>query len=244
MSVVYSTTMGTLFIVATPIGNLEDVSIRAARILFTSTLLLCEDTRQTGMLLDLIGKRFPFLVPEHYIRPKLFRYDDQAERTMTPEMIGRLLDGESVALVSDAGTPLISDPGYVLVSEARKRGIPVVSVPGASALLAALTSSGFPADTFTFLGYPPEKQGHRLKLFTNVLSMHRCIDSTYVFYCAPHKLQAVLSDMKTVFGDCRVCLCRELTKVHEECWNGSVTEALAHVSDPKGEFVILVDLRV
>lgn len=241
---VYSTTMGTLFIVATPIGNLEDISVRAARILFTSTLLLCEDTRQTGLLLDLVGKRFPFLVPSGYARPKLLRYDDQAEHTMTPELIGRLLSGESLALVSDAGTPLISDPGYVLVSEARRRGVPVVSIPGPSAVLAALTSSGLPAGSFTFLGYPPEKQGHRMSLFARVVSAHALIPATYVFYCAPHKLQGVLSDMHTAFGNCRICLCRELTKVHEECWNGSVTEAMAHVAEPKGEFVILVDLRV
>ncbi len=234
--------MGTLFVVAVPIGNLEDITPRAIRVLFTTALLLCEDTRQTGILLDLLSKRFPTLLPQDAKKPKLVRYDDQAERTMAPEIIERLTNGESIALVSDAGTPLISDPGFYLVSEARKRTIPVVSVPGASALLTALTSSGLPADKCMFLGYPPEKQSHRIKLFTDLLLIHRCISSTYIFYCAPHKLQSMLVDMKDTIGDIDIVLGRELTKVHEETWKGTISEALAYFSEPKGEFVILFRL--
>lgn len=235
--------MGILYIVSTPIGNLEDITVRAARILFTTKLLLCEDTRQTGILLDLLSKRFPFLLPTDASKPKLVRYDDQAERSMTPELIEQMINGESIALVSDAGTPLISDPGYVLVSEARKRNIPVISVPGASALLTALASSGLPADKFMFLGYPPEKQGHRIKLFQSLININQHIGSTYILYCSPHKLFSTLTDMQDVFGNMDIVVSRELTKIHEEHWRGSISDALAHFADPKGELVVLFDLK-
>ena len=172
--------MGTLYIVSTPIGNLEDITLRALRILKEVDIIACEDTRTTSQLLNLLSTKFAhvhnFSGSAH--QPKLIRYDDRTEISKAPEILELLTQGKSVALVSDAGTPLISDPGYVLVREARKRGIPVISVPGASALLTALTSSGLPADKFMFLGYPPEKQSHRFKLFTQIVSIKHLIGLT------------------------------------------------------------------
>ncbi len=236
--------MGRLYIVTTPIGNLEDMTPRAIRVIYTTQTLLCEDTRQTGILLDLVSKRFPMLLPPGAQKPKLVRYDDQAERTMTPELIQKLTDGDSIALVSDAGTPLISDPGYVLVSECRKHGIPVISVPGASALLTALASSGLPADKFMFLGYPPEKQGHRITLFRSLININQQVRSTYILYCSPHKLFSTLTDMREVFGDIHIVVSRELTKIHEENWRGTISEPFVRFADPKGEIVLSFDLKM
>lgn len=146
-----------------------------------------------------------------------------------------LAGGRNVALVSDAGTPLISDPGYRLVSEAIKRGIKVVPVPGPTAALAALMASGLPTNRFLFLGYPPEKQSHRKKLFRSLPK-----GTTAIFYCAPHKLRQTLTDMRDVFGDIGMVIARELTKAHEEIWRGSLYEALARSF--KGELVLLLSL--
>lgn len=224
--------MGTLYIVATPIGNLEDITVRAIKILTSVAYIACEDTRRAGMLLDELRKRYPEYASA--TKPQFISYYDQVESTRTPEIIGHLINGESVALISDAGTPLINDPGYVLVSEARKRQINVLSVPGASAFLAALTSSGLPMDTFMFLGYPPEKQSHRLKLFAELPK-----GVTIVFYCAPHKLISTLKDLQQITGDIGITLARELTKIHEEIWTGTITDAQNHFINPKGEFVLL-----
>lgn len=239
----YTNCMGTLYVVATPIGNLEDISLRALRVLYAVETILCEDTRQTGLLLDLLSKRFPNIIAQEAVRPKLQRYDDHNESAVVPEIIERLENGESMALVSDAGTPLLSDPGFMLVSEARKRSLTVISVPGASAALTALTSSGLPADKFMFLGFAPEKQAHRIKLFSSLLSVHHLIRATYILYCSPHKVLAALEDMKETLGNVHIVVARELTKVHEEYWKGSVTDALSHFQDPKGEFVLLIDMR-
>lgn len=212
--------MGTLFIVSTPIGNLEDITIRAQKTLASVDLVLCEDTRRTARLTD----------------TKLLRFDEHTEEKLIPEIIERL-ETKDVALVSDAGTPLISDPGYKLVSESLKRGITVVSIPGASAALAALTSSGLPTNQFLFLGYPPEKQSHRLQTFSSLPK-----NTTIIFYCAPHKLIQTLNDMQQVLGDIDIVVARELTKIHEEVWRGTLSEALKHFSNPQGEFVLLLHL--
>lgn len=233
--------MGTLYITATPIGNLEDITHRAFKTLFSVDFVACEDTRRTGSLLQELKKRYAHL-GNTSAEPRLLRYDDRTEQTATPEILELLKHGKSVALVSDAGTPLISDPGYVLVREARKRGIPVVSVPGPSAILAALTSSGLPVDKFLFLGYPPEKPSHRLELFRKLLQMNQLIATTYIMYCAPHKLRQTLKDMVQIFGDREVCVGRELTKIHEEIWRGKFSEAMQRFVEPQGEFVILWSL--
>ncbi len=251
--------MGTLFIVSTPIGNLEDITIRAIKTLFLVDIIACEDTRRTGLLLQELSKRFKSVIPAYAgiqskikldprfrgddnslrssFNPLLLRFDDHSETSQTPLLIEKLEQGKNIALVSDAGTPLISDPGYRLVSEAIKRGIKVVSIPGPTAAIAALSVSGLPTNHFMFLGYPPEKQSHRMKLFS---SLHK--DITIIFYCAPHKLHQTLGDMKEIFGDIDIVIARELTKVHEEVWRGKISEAINYYSNPQGEFVFLLQL--
>ncbi len=262
--------MGTLYIVSTPIGNLEDITIRAIKTLFSVDIVACEDRRRTGLLLHALKK----YVDNHaaaairlsIVREKargsnkdsrgsnknsngkderermLVRFDDHTESQQTPWLVEQLLQGINVALVSDAGTPLISDPGYKLVSEAIKRGIKVVSIPGPTAAIAALTISGLPMNQFLFLGYPPEKEKHRKDLFHNLITMQPSNHPTIIFYCAPHKLHQTLTDMQTVFGDILIVIARELTKIHEEVWRGTLTEAFKHFSDPQGEFVFLLQL--
>ena len=236
--------MGTLYIVTTPIGNLEDISIRALRTLFSVDVIACEDTRRAGILLHELRTRYQPLLQQFsdtLHEPTFMRYDDHTEHQGAPEILELLSNNTSVALISDAGTPLINDPGFILVREARRKQIPIVSIPGASAVLAALTSSGLPADKFTFLGYPPEKQGHRLKLFTAMHENAHTIDVTYILYAAPHKLKEALLDLQEVAGDCEITLARELTKIHEEVWTGSISQACDAFADPKGEFVILIN---
>ncbi len=234
--------MGTLYVVATPIGNLEDISFRALRILFASPYIACEDTRRTGMLLKELKKRYGTII-ETTTTPRLISYYDQVEQSKTPEII-ELLNVSDVALVSDAGTPLISDPGYVLVHEARKRNVPIIAIPGPNAAIAALSFSGLPVSSFMFFGYPPEKQSTRLKQFTSVLESMNTLHPkpTIIYYCAPHNLHAVLHDAKEVFGDINVVICRELTKIHEEYLHGTITEALTHFQIIKGEIVLLLTI--
>jgi len=234
--------MGTLYVVATPIGNLEDISLRALRILLTAPYIACEDTRRTGMLLSELKKRYGTTIATN-TKPKLISYYDQVEKSKTPEIL-ELLANSDVALVSDAGTPLISDPGYVLVHEARKRNVPVIAIPGPNAAIAALSVSGLPVSSFIFFGYPPEKQSTRLTHFKQV---YQCINTlvhkpTVIYYCAPHNLHAVLHDAKEVFGDINVVICRELTKIHEEYLHGTITEALTHFQIIKGEIVLLLTI--
>lgn len=248
--------MGTLFLVATPIGNLEDITIRAIKTLLSAEVIACEDTRKTGFLLSEIKKRYLSLFKSDYNNshtliyeknsPKLISFYDSIETNRTPELIELLNNGHNVALVSDAGTPLINDPGYLLVKESRKRNIPVISIPGPAAFLAALTSSGLPANQFMFLGYPPKKTSHRKKLFNSIKDLLAGSqadplrnNSTMIFYCAPHKLEATLKDIMEIFGDIEVTLARELTKLHEQIWTGRIFDALTTFPHPKGEFVIL-----
>jgi len=172
----------------------------------------------------------------------MLRFDDHTEQKKTPQIIRYLQEGKNVALISDAGTPLISDPGYLLVRECLKRGIKVVSIPGPSAILTALICSGLPADKFVFLGYPPEKQAKRLKLFQALKLNSQLIKElspTYIFYCAPHKLSATLSDMKEIIGNLAIVIAHELTKIHESVWRGTLDEVLSKQLSFKGELVIL-----
>lgn len=238
--------MGILYLVSTPIGNLEDISVRAVRTIFTSDLLLCEDTRRTGMLLSEIYNRFAMIlepIPGQK-KPEMRRFDNHTEQQMTPEIIGILEKGVTVTLVSDAGTPLLSDPGYYLVRECRKRGISVSAIPGPSALLTALTLSGFPMNTFCFLGYPPEKSSHRLQYLIDLKTSSFINDktATVIFYAAPHKLETFLTDIRTIFGDIPVCIARELTKIHETVWQGQISEAIQTIDTFKGEIVVLFQL--
>jgi len=235
--------MGTLYLVPTPIGNLADITLRSLRTLFDVDVIACEDTRRTGLLLEKLLTKFS-PNPEDKIKPKLLSYYDQVEVQRIPEIITLLKNEQDVALVSDAGTPAISDPGFKLVRECIKEGLHVESLPGASSVLAALTVSGLPTDKFLFVGYPPHKPGHRISFFENIQKSLESVTSTVILFEAPHKLQTSLQDLQTVFGDIDIVLCRELTKIYEEVRREKISESLVHFkkTPPKGEFVILFHL--
>jgi 16S rRNA (cytidine1402-2'-O)-methyltransferase len=234
--------MGTLYIVSTPIGNLEDITVRAIKTLFSVETIACEDSRRTGLLLQEIKKRYSSILAEIDTKEhKLVSLYDEVEMQKTPEIIALLSLGD-VALVSDAGTPLINDPGYILVREALKRGIRVRSVPGPSAVVAALSISGLPTNSFMYLGYPPEKQAQRIKLLANIQLVNEAIASTYVLYSAPHKLEGLLTDMNTIFPQANITIVRELTKIHEQIYQGTIEDALLRVDEFKGEIVVLFHL--
>lgn len=219
---------GTLYIVATPIGNLEDITQRALRILREADLIACEDTRHTRRLL------------EHYgIRKPTISYHDHNEIPRSEDLISKLLSGLNIAIVSDAGTPLIADPGYRVVSRAAAEGVPVISVPGPSAVVTALAGSGLPTDSFYFGGFLPSKRTQRRK----ALSETGKLDCTLIFYEAPHRLIEAISDLAEILGDRDVVICRELTKLHEEWIRGtalSVAESLAGRGEVKGEVTLLI----
>lgn len=229
--------MGTLYIVSTPIGNLQDISLRAMSTLFSVSVICCEDTRRTGLLLGHIAKNFPTFSQ----RPKLLSYFEHNELNRIPEILTILSEGLSVALISDAGTPAISDPGFKLIREAATHGVRIESIPGPTALIAALVVSGLPSDKFIFLGYPPRKTKHKKDLLEKIIAMHMAIEATVIFYEAPHRLLATLSDMKTLLGNIPVVLCSELTKLFEETKRGTLEEVMDYYGKkkPKGEFVIL-----
>jgi 16S rRNA (cytidine1402-2'-O)-methyltransferase len=218
---------GTLYVVATPIGNLEDITLRAIRILKEVRLIAAEDTRRTRILLD-----------KYAISTPLTSLYDQNEAEKSGFLIARLLMGEDVAYVSDAGTPGISDPGYILVREAVLRGIRVAPIPGASALIAALSVSGLPMDSFEFLGFLPSKSVRRRKLLTSL----REVEKTLIFYESPHRLQASLKDIAEVLGDREVVVSREMTKIHEEFLRGPVGVVTAGIGNGavKGEVTLIV----
>ena len=219
---------GTLYIVATPIGHLDDMTFRAVAVLREAAVIACEDTRQTRKLLDHYG-----------IAKPLVSYHDHNERERSERLLAELEAGRSVALVSDAGTPLIADPGYRLVSAARERGIAVSPIPGPSALVAALSASGLPTDHFVFGGFLPAKSGQRRK----ALEEHAAARATLVFYETPHRILDALEDIAAVFASRPVVLGRELTKIHEEFLTGSAAELrenLAARPSVKGEFVVVI----
>lgn len=227
--------MGILYIVATPIGNLQDITLRAIKVLESVEVIGCEDTRKTGILLSRI-------LPVGVNKPKLVSYYEQNELQRIPEIILALKDGLNIALVSDAGIPAISDPGFKLVRECIKEGIKVESIPGASSAITALTVSGLPTDKFLFVGYPPKKPGHRKTLFENLTKLP--IKTTIILFEGPHHLIRTLEGMKEIFGDIDIVICRELTKIYEEIRREKISKSLEHFSKtiPKGELVILLHL--
>ncbi|MFH0800729.1 MAG: 16S rRNA (cytidine(1402)-2'-O)-methyltransferase [Pseudomonadota bacterium] len=219
---------GILYIVATPIGNLEDMTLRAMRILKEVDLIAAEDTRHTRKLLT------------HFdIHTPLTSFFQGNEREKAAHIVAQMLTGKNVALVSDAGTPCISDPGYPLLIAAIEAGITVVPIPGPSALAAALSAAGLPTDRFTFTGFLPDKPGKRKRAIEEL----KDIQHTLVFYVSPWKAAAVVRDCLEVLGDRRACLCRELTKIHEEFRRGTLAEMAASVeaSPPKGEMTMVVE---
>jgi 16S rRNA (cytidine1402-2'-O)-methyltransferase len=215
---------GVLYIVATPIGNLEDITMRAARVLREADLIACEDTRHTRKLLDHLGISKPAV-----------SYHEHNEAARAADLVQRLQQGSTIALVSDAGTPLISDPGYRVVRAAIDAGISVVPIPGASAILAALAGSGLPTDSFRFAGFLPAKSTQRRKLLESIAGE----ESTVIFYEAPHRILETLEDIEAVLRDRPIVVARELTKMHEEFLRGSAAEIRARI-DPRGEMTILI----
>ena len=219
---------GTLWIVATPIGNLGDLSARAAEVLASASVIACEDTRRTGLLLQHLG-----------LRKTMRSLHEHNERARVAEVLDLLGAGKSVALVSDAGTPLLSDPGFVVTREAVRAGFTVSAVPGPSATLAALVVSGLPPYPFVMLGFPPPRSGKR----RTFLRRFADLDATLVFFESPHRVVASLDDAIEILGDRPAALARELTKVHEEVLRGSLGElraALASRPSIKGEIVVVV----
>ena len=216
-----------LYLVATPIGNLRDITLRALDVLAAADLVLCEDTRMGGKLLA-----------AHGLKARLERYDEHAAARARPAILRRLAEGARIALTSDAGTPLISDPGYRLVREAVVQGSPVFPIPGPSALLAGLTVAGLPTDRFLFAGFPPPRTAARREAFETL----RAVPATLVFYESGPRLAASLSDMAHVFGPREAAVARELTKLHETVVRGSLVDLAAdpRLEAPRGEIVVLV----
>lgn len=232
--------MGTLYIVSTPIGNLEDITVRAIRTLLTVDYVACEDTRRSGLLLNQINDKYAELLGLSKRTSRLLSYRDQNEESAASQIISLIERNNNIALVSDAGTPLLSDPGFIVIREAYRRHMKVVVIPGASAITASVVISGLPVNHFTYLGYPPEKGGHRKKLFRGI-STNR-LNETYIMFVAPHKLERVFQDMLDEFGDIPVTIIRELTKIHEERKVASVSEHLKATSKYKGEIVIIFNV--
>jgi 16S rRNA (cytidine1402-2'-O)-methyltransferase len=218
---------GSLYIVATPIGNLEDITLRALRVLKEVDMIAVEDTRHSRILLNHYGIVTP-----------LTSYHEHNEKTKTRQIIGRLIQGNNIALVSDAGTPTISDPGYRLVVEAIRSGIQVVPVPGACALTAVLSAGGLPTDRFVFEGFLPAKRKERRARLHTLRGEGR----TLLFYEAPHRLRETLNDLIEMLGDREIVVAREVSKVHEEFLRGRLSEAIEQIADReiKGELTLLV----
>lgn len=235
--------MGTLFVVATPIGNLEDITIRAIKTLLSVNGIACEDTRKSGQLLKTLREKYADSVPETIPmgEQRLISYYEQNELQRIPEIITALKNNVNIALISDAGTPAISDPGFKLIRECLKEGIRVESIPGPSSVISALVSSGLPTDKFLFLGYPPRKPGHRMTFFENAKKSAEFTKATIILFEAPHKIIKTLEELQTVFGDIDLTITRELTKVHEEVLKGKISGLLKVFTkkEPRGEFVLL-----
>jgi 16S rRNA (cytidine1402-2'-O)-methyltransferase len=218
---------GTLFVVATPIGNLEDITARALRVLREVTLIAAEDTRRTGHLLA----RYAIQTPTTSLH-------EHNETKKTAALIARLQSGDTIALVSDAGTPTISDPGHRLIREAISAGVRIEPVPGPNAAIATLAVSGFSSETFSFLGFPPVRSKDRNEWFNRL----RSAGPTVVFYEAPHRIRETLELLQATVGDCQIVLGRELTKAHEELVRGPISDVLKKLVEPKGEITVVADI--
>ena len=236
--------MGILYIVSTPIGNLQDIGIRAVKVLIETEIIACEDTRKTGVLLKRAREYYSkfFSNENNFKKNRLISYYEQNEEKRIPEIISLLKNGQNIALVSDAGTPAISDPGFKLIREAIREGIGVESIPGPSSVISSLVVSGLPTDKFFFAGYPPKKPGHRKSLFIKLKKTKEEFKFTIILFEAPHKLLQTLMEIREVFGDIELVLARELTKVFEEIKRDKISGLIEHFKEktPKGEFIILL----
>jgi 16S rRNA (cytidine1402-2'-O)-methyltransferase len=217
--------MSVLYVIATPIGNLEDISLRALRLLREVKLIAAEDTRTARFLLN-----------AYDIKTPLTSYHEHSRRAKLDYLLNCLEDGD-VAVVSEAGMPGLSDPGYKLVVAAIERGVPVVPIPGASAVITALVVSGLPTDQFLYVGFLPRRKGQRQRLLGSIGEERR----TIVAFETPHRLGEALSDIENALGDRRISVCRELTKIHEEIFRGRVSEARGHFVEPRGEFSLVIE---
>jgi 16S rRNA (cytidine1402-2'-O)-methyltransferase len=218
---------GTLFVVATPIGNLEDITMRALRVLRSAAVIAAEDTRRTAHLLA-----------RHAIATPTTSLHEHNEAQKTPALITRLLAGDNVALVSDAGTPTVSDPGSHLIREAIQAGIPVEPVPGPSAAVAALSISGLPAQTFAFFGFPPIRAKDRGRWFERLANF----GAVAIFFEAPHRIRGTLVELRERVGDIDVVVARELTKLHGQSVRGPISLVLEQLVGPRGEHTVVVDI--
>jgi 16S rRNA (cytidine1402-2'-O)-methyltransferase len=217
--------VSTLYLVATPIGNFDDITMRALRVLADVSLIAAEDTRSARRLLD------------HFaVKARVTSYNEHNKIVKTPAILDALAAGD-VAVVSDAGMPGISDPGYDLVVAALAAGHAVVPIPGASAVLAAVAASGLPSRRFYYLGFLPRQSGPRRRALADAAA---CGD-TLVAFESPHRVVATMTDALAALGDRRIAVCRELTKVYEEIWRGQISEAIAHFANPRGEFTLVIE---
>jgi 16S rRNA (cytidine1402-2'-O)-methyltransferase len=214
-----------LYVIATPIGNLEDISLRALRLLGQVKLIASEDTRTTRHLLN-----------AYNIKASITSYHEHNKKIKLGYILDCLKEGD-VALVSEAGMPGISDTGYELVSAAIERGIPVVPIPGASAIITALVASGLPSDQFLYLGFLPRRKGEKQRLLESIANEPR----TIVAFEAPHRITGTLKDTLDILGERQVAVCRELTKIHEEIFRGTLSQAIAHFTQPRGEFTLIIE---
>jgi len=218
--------MATLYLVATPIGNLEDITLRALRVLSEVALIAAEDTRSARLLLKRHG----------ITAPRMTSYTDHNARAKTPQIL-RALDAGDVALVTDAGMPGISDPGHQLIAAAIDAGHSVVPLPGASAVVLAVAASGLPSRRFHYLGFLPKQPGARRRALTDAAAS----GDTLVLFESPHRLRAMLADAREALGDRRIAVCRELTKRYEEIWRGTISGARTYFSQPRGEFTLVIE---
>jgi 16S rRNA (cytidine1402-2'-O)-methyltransferase len=217
--------MSVLYVIATPIGNLEDISLRALRLLQEVKLIAAEDTRTTRHLLS-----------AHDIKTPLTSYHEHSRRAKLNYLLD-YLEREDLALVSEAGMPGLSDPGYDLIVGAIERGVSVVPVPGPSAVITALAISGLPTDQFLYVGFLPRRKGQRQRILSSIVEESR----TIVAFETPHRLSEALSDIEEILGNRRISVCRELTKVHEEVFRGRVSRAREHFVEPRGEFTLVIE---
>ena len=216
-----------LYVVATPIGNMEDITLRALRVLREVPLIAAEDTRKTRRILE-----------RHGIKTKVTSFHDHSGEAKLSRLVEHMMS-EDLALVSDAGMPSINDPGHDLIAAAITNSVPVVPIPGATAVITALVASGLPTSQFTFVGFLPRKSSERRKLLSSVIDEGR----TTVAFETPHRIHAALEDIAAAAPDVEIAVCRELTKLHEEVFRGSASEARAHFTNPRGEFTLVIGAK-